>query len=1554
MSSSTDWANEIITNGWVVKPQPDFVSAMKNAKVMRKIVSPAHKARTRVIDLVNKLLSLGPPHIPKVGYSRWLQNFVQIREAGIQGDWRLLYKVTGPSEITIFCLANHKQVERTSRDSNARVHNSPMDGYDLADYLAEEHFEVDLTDDDELIEARTNQIISEIKQRLGSKVYEQKQDDFNNTRERCSIFLIGEHGLELKTTDEQNQIISETSPLLLPGVAGTGKSTVLQKRYVNALLSAERNGGSDNFFDETVYLTLNERLAEETRGIIQQLLPSHLKSGMERTILSLEEWSTSLLQSIDSKIKFGDSDKVTFQRFRKWWSKRQSLSRYDPAQAWEEYRGVVRGSDSCITAERGTLSIEEYVSLPINRATYSGKSERTQVYTDFIHQYWESLGEKDWDEQDQAREILLYFKSQKVKLYRNIFIDEVQDLTELQLKTLLNLMKDKVECHCTSSGNKDCNCPPDCDNCNCLIFDATGDISQQVYPSRFRWEDTSRLIYESLGVKCKLSNSLNTSYRSMRSIVDIANWYLQNMNDSNKQGLEIKQALSTEKGVRPSLRYGDKSDLISSLVDVGLPLSYCPLIVRDEIQKTEIREEIRSMKKQGSRFQSELYVYTIAEIKGLEYNYVLAWDISSGSDHILKRAHHELRGNYVGNEEWNLQMEYKHAFVAVTRTRELLHHLSLTNDKYSNDPLMESLVSDNLVIEQDEDEDLSHFANIEISDEELLQFAIGYENAGLYESAADIYIGLGKEVEAKHCLFKHHQYDESPIKMAEIARDLSKLQNNLNEKTLNEIHQRSMNRCLELRGNKKTYLLLELQSFHARKCGNKDVEIRSKAEHAELSAKENNKPFLWKKAAQLWAKLEDFKKAARAYSKCNEHVSAAKCYYNCGEQQKLRQSMLTVLDDPKLLKFEKLDKAKIIDIKLRLLVPILLDNQGSHIDRLKTVFGFSPTPQFKNLPADYEGVDNLDCGSTHRYLILRIDDLRNNNNPVKKARTLAERGKTDEALNIMREEGLFRQGLEEFFPLMDMKQLKKWLSDNKSSRSEVFDALMITFNEVDTKSNSELARYFLSCPRISRKHLTGKLSTKDRYSVIDCAIGIIREPHSISDDYCRKKMKTLLQAYVNPKYCLKDENLVILHAIRTAIIRVIHATDIMHGGIENISLDEHKKTGMYLCELLIKFKQNPRRCKDRYYFQVREIVLSMMHHYHAMDFVDCLFEWLLSASQITKWDAQKVALKDLLLLIRIYGDDGKPPNENFRYSKFRFPNGYSPEDLISKSSSDMSIPKAVQDEIETIFFNQNKGEGFMNGMRIAEDKSVWKDKDVEFDIIIQLLQLSKQTQNVPFEEIFAKIRESMDEINDVIPIKLHSVKPLAEDNQGAVEVIQEEVQPEDDLSINERSAYDGDIIPESSILQIVEPSAANEIPVVEELVSVDVIVVDNSSEDSISLQSAFQRFQSSGSDNCYEWIRTELKYDEAVNSGNREVTIDNWNDELREIIDDEIYDDDVVNASAWILFDDIRKELPKIGIIPSKLSDSYTNNLKQLRDKLVKNRDFWVFKWAQRILSIGN
>ena len=39
-------------------------------------------------------------------------------------------------------------------------------------------------------------------------------------------------------------------------------------------------------------------------------------------------------------------------------------------------------------------------------------------------------------------------------------------------------------------------------------------------------------------------------------------------------------------------------------------------------------------------FKSSDYVFTIAEAKGLEFDYVLTWNITSGSDDIIKVKSH--------------------------------------------------------------------------------------------------------------------------------------------------------------------------------------------------------------------------------------------------------------------------------------------------------------------------------------------------------------------------------------------------------------------------------------------------------------------------------------------------------------------------------------------------------------------------------------------------------------------------------------------------------------------------------------------------------------------------------------------------------------------------------------------------------------------------------------------------------------------------------------------------------------------------------------------------
>ena len=61
--------------------------------------------------------------------------------------------------------------------------------------------------------------------------------------------------------------------------------------------------------------------------------------------------------------------------------------------------------------------------------------------------------------------------------------------------------------------------------------------------------------------------------------------------------------------------------------------------------------------------------------KGLEWNNVVLWDISSGSEYLLERKLHERRGAYIEEEDWNYQLELRHAFVATTRARLLLLHL---------------------------------------------------------------------------------------------------------------------------------------------------------------------------------------------------------------------------------------------------------------------------------------------------------------------------------------------------------------------------------------------------------------------------------------------------------------------------------------------------------------------------------------------------------------------------------------------------------------------------------------------------------------------------------------------------------------------------------------------------------------------------------------------------------------------------------------------------------------------------------------------------------------
>ena len=182
-------------------------------------------------------------------------------------------------------------------------------------------------------------------------------------------------------------------------------------------------------------------------------------------------------------------------------------------------------------------------------------------------QHVESSNDYTWDDQDLARETITSYSNKPILKY--IFVDEVQDLTELQLLSLLRLINTSGKCDCSGGF---CNCEIGCKNCDCFVFDAAGDISQQVYPSRFRWRDTKQLVYEELETQCRLAEPLTMGYRSVTSIVDLANWYLEKMEVNNNQSNLIKESLNKEKGISPSIITESKLDLHKILLKNNLPL----------------------------------------------------------------------------------------------------------------------------------------------------------------------------------------------------------------------------------------------------------------------------------------------------------------------------------------------------------------------------------------------------------------------------------------------------------------------------------------------------------------------------------------------------------------------------------------------------------------------------------------------------------------------------------------------------------------------------------------------------------------------------------------------------------------------------------------------------------------------------------------------------------------------------------------------------------------------------------------------------------------------
>ncbi|MGV3619207.1 MAG: hypothetical protein ACO1OB_00240, partial [Archangium sp.] len=366
--------------------------------------------------------------------------------------------------------------------------------------------------------------------------------------------------------DAQEEVLRHRPPLVIVGSAGSGKTALLLQQLRSAPV-------------RVLYLTESAWLAQSARGLFVAL--DHDPGDQEADFLSYRQFLDSLA------VPAGQP--VTFREFTAFFERhRQKLRFTDAHRCFEEFRGVL-----CASAE-GPLSLEQYLALGVRQSLYDGE-QRAQLF-----EVWSRY--QQWLTEVQRFEPNLVahaWKARATPRYDFLAVDEVQDLTPVQLSLALATLK--------SPG----------------AFVLAGDANQVVHPNFFSWSKVKSLFWEQLGPGEQQVSVLKVSYRNAPEVTRVANAVLAlkhaRFGSIDRESNTLLEPVPGEPGeVRGlSLKAGAK-DLAALDARTRRSTEVAVVVLRDE-DKVAAREH----------FKTPL-IFSVLESKGLEYENVILYRVVSG------------------------------------------------------------------------------------------------------------------------------------------------------------------------------------------------------------------------------------------------------------------------------------------------------------------------------------------------------------------------------------------------------------------------------------------------------------------------------------------------------------------------------------------------------------------------------------------------------------------------------------------------------------------------------------------------------------------------------------------------------------------------------------------------------------------------------------------------------------------------------------------------------------------------------------------------------------
>jgi len=368
--------------------------------------------------------------------------------------------------------------------------------------------------------------------------------------------------------DTQDQVSKLSTPLIIIGSAGSGKT----------VLSLEK---LKEFNGDVLYVTHSSFLVENSRKIYYSNFYINEKQNID--FLSFSE----LLQTI----VVPEGREVNFNKFNRWFERRKKTFKISDAhKLYEEFRGVISG----VNIKKAYLSLDDYLNLGVKQSIFLNE-DRNVVYNIFL-KYLGFLKEKKLYDIN----IIAYeYQKDLQPRYDYIVIDEIQDLTNIQIHLILKMLK--------TPNN----------------FLLCGDSNQIVHPNFFSWAHLKTMFYENkIKSKTDIVRILHSNYRNSPEIIEMANRLLLIKNlrfgSIDKESNYLVKSVKNEGGKIEFLSDNKKNN---QKLDQQTKLStrYAVIVPRDED------------KKNAAKYFKTPLLFSIHEAKGLEYDNIILYNFISNN-----------------------------------------------------------------------------------------------------------------------------------------------------------------------------------------------------------------------------------------------------------------------------------------------------------------------------------------------------------------------------------------------------------------------------------------------------------------------------------------------------------------------------------------------------------------------------------------------------------------------------------------------------------------------------------------------------------------------------------------------------------------------------------------------------------------------------------------------------------------------------------------------------------------------------------------------------------